>query len=150
MNTTSDLELEDYQKWRSVNGDCFSLFDYLRGSLISGESSPDIIVSFARLVFPKFLEKDDMLFIEELFKQPKLDQFRLQGLNSVEIEYWMNLLDLSEVFVSFPYSFVVELSLKIKRTWEEEITALYPDKRFDVVVIDDEGDTFLTVTTKRS
>ncbi len=135
--------LIDYQKWKDLNGEDFSLFDYLRGSLASGECSPDIVVSFARLLFPEFLEKEGMIFLKEQFSQEKFDQFRSQGMEPSKIEYWINLLAVSDLITSLPDSFVKELTLNIKRSWETCLAESYPKKIFNVDLIQDDDDMFL-------
>jgi hypothetical protein len=137
------MYLEKYQLWKSRNNIANSLFDYMRESLLADDCSPDIIVCVFRLLFPDFLEKDGMIFLKEQFSQEKFDQLRSQEMEASKIEYWTNLLAVSDLMPSLPHSFMEEIIFKIRKSWETCLAEAYPGKNFNVELVPDDNDIFL-------
>jgi hypothetical protein len=141
-------KLSDFQEWRNANADGFTLFDYLRGNLVTEEVESDVIVAVFELLLPRFVEVENMVFLEEEFSENKLSDLS-RGRSNKEIEYWMNLLNISSLFESVQKSVIQEMALSIKASWLARLRDTFPNKVFEVNLVED-GEEWLIAFNQKS
>jgi len=142
MNT-SKSDLPSYNQWRSSNGEGFSLFDFLRGVIVTGAIEPDPLIAFWKLLLPDLVEHEGMVFLQENFRWERYRTLRDEGRSPHQIEYWMNLLGISTLLEGLPIDRVEELSRDIVFCWRARLAEKFPDRCFQVEICEDDGDTFV-------
>lgn len=133
----------DYESWREVNGGDFSRFDYLRGVLVSKEVHADGVIAVWKLLRPDFIEVEGMVFLREEFREEKFQDLKSRGMQPAEIEFWMNLLAVGAVLDQLPAAALAEMLPDLRQSWEDALEKAFPGGRFDVRLIEDDGDDFL-------
>jgi hypothetical protein len=106
---------------------------------------PDIFFSFLELFWPKFVEKDGYVFLDDKYSE---EEFSRLVKEKASPEYWINLLTVGDFFSKLENG--DEKSEKFTKSlieiWQEKLKRDFPDKNFTVQYIYDEeyGDCGLT------
>jgi len=134
-------ELEDYERWRALNSEPFSLHDYAYAAAFKQCLPADAIVALAAVLWPAFVEVDGLVLLAEQFSAEKLDALRSQGLPANEVEFWMNILAVDGFFQSLPGtspSHARSLARTLRQAWQAKLALDFPHCRFKVEVVEDE------------
>lgn len=134
--------LPDYQAWKDVNSDKeFSLTDYVYGIHQKHQLHPDFFVALMELMWPKFVEIDNHIFLKQAFNTARYEQLRATINYPSEVEYWMNLTVLDGLFESSKGGFYRDhaeyVLSSIAEMWESRLQMVFPEKRFTVSIIKD-------------
>ena len=88
-----------YDSFKLINtGKDVSGIDYLHAVYKSYGLDADFVLYIANLFWPKFKAIDNIIFIEELFDTMRYHDFITDELNAKEIQYWINLLEITGLF----------------------------------------------------
>ncbi|MDB5838996.1 MAG: hypothetical protein JWQ23_948 [Herminiimonas sp.] len=148
--------LPDYQAWRDANHKKeFSLTDYIYGIWRQHKLHPDFFVGLIELMWPKFVEVDNRIFLKQTFSPARCEQLRADLNSDEEIEYWMNLTVLDALFESSTEDFYSEhaeyVLSSMAEMWTWRLREMFPNKKFIVSVIKDfeRGDFGITFSQAR-
>jgi hypothetical protein len=130
-------EMSDFQKWKKVNGDDFSIWDYL-----SGVANVEVALAFTKLFCPDLVEHDGGIFLSEAFNQEIYEQWKAElGNDIAAIERVMNhqhIDDLLPGAESVGIDNLFYLGQVIQQMWDIHLKARYPDRTFQVSCNQDE------------
>ena len=139
-----NVNLKDYERWRRLNREPFSLYDYAYAAAYQQRLPADAMMAFAMLIWPPFRDVDGLVLLAEQYDATKLARLRSQGLTEAKLEYWMNLLSVDGLFQSLPGAtrwHMRAFANTLHQSWRAKLRQDYPMLRFRVeVVIDDEVD----------
>ncbi|MEQ8995515.1 MAG: hypothetical protein RID53_03295 [Coleofasciculus sp. B1-GNL1-01] len=134
LNTT---QMSDFQQWKQINGDDFSLWDYL-----AGVSNIEVALAFTKVFLPDFVEHEGGIFLSEAFNLEIYEQWKAQlGDNIASIEQVMNhqhIDDLLPGSESAGIDNLFYLGQVIKQMWKNHLKSLYPKYSFEVSCTRDE------------
>ena len=134
--------LPDYQAWKNVNYDSqFTLIDYVYGIHQKHQFHPDFFVALMELMWPKFVEIDNHIFLKLAFNAARYEQLRTTMNYPSEVEYWMNFTVLDGLFESskegFYHDHAEYVLTAIPEMWESRLHMVFPEKKFTVSIIKD-------------
>ena len=135
-------EVMDYESWKRANPG-FSQFDYLHAFFRLTKNASDIFNSFFRLLWPEFIIRDGHLFLQDNFAEKKYKDLINKGYPRKDVEYWMNLLNLSGMVLqndSIKESWTKEVGNQLVAIWNAKILLEFPDRKVVVSCIFDEAD----------
>lgn len=139
-------ELPDYTHWVSLNSDKhFGMSDYIYGIFTSKSLAPDIFVAFLNLFWPEFIEKDDYVFIKDIYSEEKYVELIDENTEPKLVEYWMNIFEVDSFFTESEdfssnsefFEFCKYIGDKLNETWSAKLKTEYPQKIFNVECITD-------------
>lgn len=124
--------------------------DYLQAVFKVGDLPTDIIFSFFDMMSPTFTVIDDHLFIKEFFVQDEYNEYLSQGKNKDEIQFWLNLVEITGVFESIDLSEAMNLARSLKKMWnckiQSEELSMYGNAR--IIEDIDNSEIFITIDKK--
>jgi hypothetical protein len=131
-------ELIDFQKWRKVNSEDFSLLDYL-----FGVSNVEVAIAFTKLFWPDFFEYKDGVFLSEAFNSKIYEQWKDQLEDDItSIEQVMNhkhIEDLLPGSENISMENLFYLGQVIAEMWQSRLSLVYPNRRFKVDCKQEDG-----------
>lgn len=144
-----------YHDWVKANLGAFSWFDYAHHLLRDQPGAGDFASVIARLVWPDFVEVGRLLFLADQYSLEKLRSLQSQGLDGRELEYWMNLFSVDGFFdgiASVTLDAQKRLARAMSNAWKAKAMQEYPDRAFEVEMIEDEetGDICVAFTQRVS
>ncbi len=124
-------KLPDFEKWRAINGESFSMFDYIFAS-----SHVEIAIAYTKVFWPDFFEYKGGYFLKDIFDESIYQQWeeKLKG-NISEIEKVINHLHIEDLFQdteSFSQQNILYLGSIIAEMWSARLSQLYPSVKFEV------------------
>lgn len=130
-------QMSDFQQWKQINGDDFSLWDYL-----AGVSNIEVALAFTKVFLPDFVEHEGGIFLSEAFSLEIYEQWKeLFGDNIASIEQVINhqhIDDLLPGSESAGIDNLFYLGQVIQQMWENHLKSLYPKYSFEVSCTRDE------------
>lgn len=149
------LNLHDYEKWQKENEpEAFSLLDYIHGVALFNHLKIDLAFSFMELFWPSFIEVDGHLLLENFYDKDRYDENVSTKMASSEVELWMNLILLDDLFEEMEYDLTVKLCQNIAIMWRCKLKQEFPKKSIVVKEFVEEGDdiglTFFTQSPNES
>lgn len=75
-----------------------SKLNYLNLVYLNYGLPPDFIMAFQKLCSPDFIVVDGLLYNADLLDRKQYAEFKQQGKSNDEIQYWMNLILVSDLF----------------------------------------------------
>lgn len=106
---------------------------------------PDIFFNFLDFFWPKFIKKNEYIFLKEKYNKEELNRLIKQKNNP---EYWMNMLTLNDFFSMTKGSAKNStiLAKALAEIWKTKLQKDFPDRQFIVKFIHDKeyGDYGLT------
>lgn len=151
MTTTKPISLKvdklrDYQEWKKVNDDDFSLWDYL-----FGVANIEIALAFTKLFWPDFVEHEEGIFLAEVFNPEIYDRWKeTLGNNPRAIEQAMNHIHIDDLLPgseNMDRENLFYLGKKLADMWSSRLEKLYPERIFKVSCQrDDDIDETVVVT----
>lgn len=130
-------EMSDFQQWKKVNGDDFSIWDYL-----SGVATVEMAIAFTTLFWPDFVEHDGGIFLAEAFNQEIYEQWKAElGDDIAAIERVMNHQHIDDIIPgaeNVGIDNLFALGQVIKQMWENRLKSCYPAQGFQVLCNKDE------------
>lgn len=136
MTTTKPIslqvdQLKDYQQWKKVNDENFSLWDYL-----FGVANVEIALAFTKLFWPDFVEHEGGLFLSEAFNPEIYERWKeTLGDNPRAIEQAMNHIHIDDILPGSEHiapENLFYLGKKLAEMWSSRLEKLYPGKEFKV------------------
>lgn len=143
---TKSLELVDFERWKAANeGVPFSIADYVHAKLSHDRAHADTLVAIAWLLWPRFIERDALVYLEAQFDPERLSGLRASGVNGHLLEYWMNLFCVDGLFAGIENgttTHAVSLAETLAEAWAAKLSRDFPTRCFDTRVVTDaqEGD----------
>lgn len=138
------IKLKDYEFWKKSNRNLFSKRDYIHAIITSKKASLDLYFAFLDLYWPKFVEKDNMIFIEDSL-QTKKQLLEDQKTSPKEKEYWINFLSIDGLLTNEEdQDKLSHLSMKIAEAWKSKLHNDFPKRKFKLHVISDDDDIAVT------
>ena len=136
MTTTKPISLQveqlnDYQQWKKVNDENFSLWDYL-----FGVANVEIALAFTKLFWPDFVEHEGGIFLSEAFNREVYDRWKeTLSNNPMAIEQAMNHIHIDDLLPgseNMASENLFYLGKKLAQMWSSRLEKLYPEKEFKV------------------
>ncbi|WP_126283745.1 hypothetical protein [Burkholderia stagnalis] len=112
----------------------------------------DFIFHFARLFCPDFVVVNGGVFVSELFRGEKYENLLNGGDAIHEIQFWMNLLEITGMFDDIYSDQAAEIAKLIAESWNAKMQREFGDLSVPARVISDNetGEVFVTIGyTKR-
>lgn len=141
--------LSDYQKWKNVN-DCknFSLYDYIYCVAIDKKIPIDFNIALLKLFYPEFIVIENHVFLKEEYDESEYLRLIEQNLQKKEVEYWMNLLNISSLFYSEEIetednSLYIDTCEVIANLWSQKLHKDFPRKQFYVGCLKDDDEIYI-------
>lgn len=120
-----------YQSFIATNPGSTS-FDYLHGLASQIGLSPEDFNAISMVLAPELIEVDDLVFVKELFYENKYRNILEKGYRGEEIQYWMNLLDITSLFEGLPVARLSKTTEAIIAGWHAKLVHTFPHKKFAV------------------
>jgi len=146
MAGESSLNLDtlfDFQEWRRINGDSFSLIDY-----IFVKSNTEVAIAYTKLFWPDLIEHEGGYFLNDFFDESTYLQWRKElGGNIYKIERVMNHIHIEDLFQNLEkvdQSSMLFLGKKISEMWSARLSTLYPSVEFYVTCEQEDYATILS------
>lgn len=143
-----NAKIPTYDDWLKANGKGFSLFDYLYGEITQYGAPADIVWAVAKLTWPEFVMVDGRVFLKECFTEEKYASLRNEGRAPKEMEYWMNMVNVGGLFAEGDGTKLAAVAATFSAAWPAKAKQDCPSLEFDCEVIEDDGDTFITLHRK--
>ena len=142
MKLTSKSEgkdlLKNYDNWVEANRPKqFSLFDYLHALSREGKIESDSLLVLLSVLWPNFYVYRGKVFLAEEFSQERYNTIE-NNPGDMGIEYWINLLPLSELFPFLDLSAQEFIGGKIVEMWSAKLKLEFPKLEFNVWCGEDE------------
>lgn len=113
----------DFASFVSANSDHYvSGFDYLQIVYKANSLHADFIYWFAKLFWPDFKTIDGKVFLQELFDQEYYKELTEEKGNNIDIQYWMNLIEITGLFDDLPVERAIEMSESIAKCWNSKLS----------------------------
>ncbi|WP_040508356.1 hypothetical protein [Leptospira wolffii] len=113
----------DFASFVSANSSHYvSGFDYLQIVYKSNSLHTDFIFWFSKLFWPDFKIIDGKVFLQELFDQKYYDELIGAGENDDDIQFWMNLLELTGLFDDLPLGQAIDVSKSLVQCWNSKLS----------------------------
>jgi hypothetical protein len=124
-------KLSEFQQWKKINGDNFSLLDYL-----FGVASIEVAIAFTKLFWPDFVEYENGIFLSSAFNSQIYEQWKAKlGNDIAAIERVMNHQHIDDILPGgekVGIENLLYLGRAIAQMWESRLKLLYPQQRFQV------------------
>ena len=131
-------QLLDFQQWKKVNGDDFSLWDYL-----FGVSNVEIAIAFTKLFWPDLIECEGGIFLAAAFNPEIYAQWKAKFGNDItSIERAINHQHVDDILPGAEQvgmDNLYYLGDAIAQMWQSRLKSLYPERRFEVCCNRDEN-----------
>ena len=135
-------QLTEFQNWKQVNSENFSLIDYL-----FGVSNMEVAIAFTKLFWPDFIEYENGVFFASTFNSEIYAQWKEKlGHDIGAIERVINhkhIDDLLPGAENVGYENLLYLAQVLTQMWESRLKLLYPDRHFKMQLNQDEGSVVL-------
>jgi len=137
----------DFTSFVSANADrSVSGFDYLHAIYKAQELPSDFIVWVSRLFCPEFKTVDGMVFISEMFDSEKYNELLRDGRSSSEIQFWINLLEITGMFDGISSEQAMIVAESIADSWNFKLYKEFGDAFVQArAILDDTGEVFVTI-----
>ncbi|EKO13994.1 MULTISPECIES: hypothetical protein [Leptospira] len=96
-------------------------FDYLHAIFTLSELPADLIKSFSQLFWPNYKLVDGFIFLEETFDQVHYEKYFAEKKNMKEIQFWINLIEITGIFPNLIESQAQEIAKTIELMWNTKI-----------------------------
>lgn len=138
-------KLKHFQEWKAINGESFSLLDYL-----SVVSSAEVAIAYTKIFSPDFIEYDGGVFLAEVFSAELYQQWKAKlGDDRSAIERVMNHIHLDDLFQGADKVGIENLAYLgevLKQLWEYRLRSLYPNRSFQVLCNWDKAEETVVIT----
>ena len=141
-------KIPNYKEWLTVNSSRFSQYDYIHGQITQYDVPADIVTVVSKIVWPEFLILGECIFIKDIFNNDKYQSLVNASYSVRDIEYWMNLVNISGMFGEGNESEAAEFCVILKSTWKIKFMLEHPSLVADVEIVDDDGDGFIYLCRK--
>jgi len=124
-------KLPDFQQWKKVNNDDFSLWDYL-----FGVANVELAIAFTKLFWPDTIEHEGGIFLSSGFDIQIYEQWKAKlGNDITSIEQVINHQHIDDMLPgaeAVGTENLLYLGKAIAQMWESRLKLLYPQRRFEV------------------
>ena len=109
----------------------------------------DFILYFAKLFWPDFKVLDGLVYLSELFEPERYRNLLGEGRNSTEVQYWMNLLEVTGLFDELSTGDAMFIAEALATNWNSKMAAEFGSvMTLARAIRDDEtGEVFVTIGT---
>ncbi len=134
--------LTNFEKWENSDHE-FDIYDYISATLqnLTGnvEEVNSIIIAISELFYPRFIEHNGSIFLNEIFSENKYHELKNNTniKDTAELETWMNIINLDGIFQDMDFALCCELGKKISMIWGQKLSLEYPNRKFKVDYSDD-------------
>ena len=135
-------------KFLDVNKESNSI-DYLHGCLKFGDVHQDFLYEFVKFICPEFLIYEGKVYFKETFSEAKYENLKSTGRTGAEVQYWLNLVELTSVFENYSFEFVSSIGREIENNWQRVLDTSFPDSGTKVKLLVNEKDFEVLVTLKQ-
>ncbi|AOJ41323.1 hypothetical protein WJ23_25525 [Burkholderia lata] len=138
----------DFASFVSVNRNAnFSGLDYVHVVYRDHGLVYDFVFRLGKLFLPDFKVVDGAIYVSELFSDEEYKRLLSDGKASREIQFWINLLEITGVFDDIDTDQAVELAKLIVDGWNSKLQREFGDVSVPArVLCDDEtGEVFVTI-----
>jgi hypothetical protein len=91
--------LPDYDTWRTdSSAESLTLPQYIASLIQTNAYGVSLVLALTTLAAPELRRREDYVVVEEFFSESKLRDVQEQTKDPGEVEYWMNLLGVSDTF----------------------------------------------------
>ncbi|WP_174968248.1 hypothetical protein [Burkholderia lata] len=138
----------DFASFLSVNQHgSFSGLDYVHVVYKDRGLVYDFLFHFGKLFLPDFKVVDGAIFVSELFRDEEYKRLLSDGKASHEIQFWINLLEITGMFDDIDTDQAAELAKLIVDGWNAKLQREFGDVSVPArVLCDDElGEVFVTI-----
>ncbi|TCW85637.1 hypothetical protein C5O80_10750 [Burkholderia sp. SRS-46] len=144
----SNAQSFDFASFVSVNSPAsVSGFDYVHTVYKCHALDYDFLFHFGKMFFPDFKVVDGAVFVSELFDDEKYKRMLGGGDVIREIQFWINLLEITGMFDDIDTDQAVELANLIVDGWNAKLQREFGEVSVPArVLCDDElGEVFVTI-----
>lgn len=136
-------DLADFQQWKVINDEDFSLIDYLYFN-----TSFDLAIAFTKLFWPDFIEYKNGIFFQDSFDVQIYNEWaETLGNEIFEIEKILNHRHMEDFFQSLEGvsdNNLLYLGQVIAEMWQARLNQVYPDRHFRVECSQGDCETVVT------
>jgi hypothetical protein len=141
--------LSDYDAWKTDRtGESLTLPQYITSLLQTKAHTASLVLALTTLAAPELRRREDYVLIEELFSESRFRDVKGQTKDPGEVEYWMNLLGVSDTFHSVMSNAQCEyVAYKLQYLWRGMLDRgnLFD---YDCRLIRDEEEWYVTICRK--
>ncbi|GIU52731.1 hypothetical protein TUM4438_46110 [Shewanella sairae] len=121
--------------------------DYLHALFKFEDIHNDLLNSLGILFNPEFIIRDNKLFFEEVFNESKYCDFISEGRDDKEIQYWMNLIEITSIFEGMEVKEAKKFGSSIVEVWNDRIATRYSKMNVNASLIHDQitNEVFVTI-----
>ncbi|OKH87706.1 hypothetical protein [Thalassospira sp. TSL5-1] len=107
-----------YLAYKELNSDVsFDELDYIHATFLNEKLSFDLAFCFLDLICPSFKEVDGYLFLNLIFSDENYQEHVSAGRSGKDIQVWMNLVGISDIFEGIETSEAVSIASKVAQNW---------------------------------
>lgn len=150
MTSTNIIEIDtnlllDYTFFAEVNED-WNIEKYLNFNYDISAA-----IAFSKLYFPTFIEYKGCIILESRFNLSIFNDWfeDLKG-NISEVEKMCNLYEIKDLFHINSEGTIDEINQLgnlLKKSWELNLTQLYPNRNMEVIIFEDDGNIYITLNS---
>lgn len=138
-------DLSDSGEWTNVKGSPLTLPEYLSSVIQTGASTASIVIALAELSAPILIRRQGVLCGEDFITDARLAELKRQISSVPEVEYWANLVSISEIFGSILTPAQCEfVARKLKTAWEGQLCK-HDAEGYGCRIISEDEEWYLTI-----
>lgn len=140
-----------YEDWKAANpARSFTWADYAHFVLQEREVPGDFALAMAKVLWPRFIEVEECVFLAEHYSEEKALSLQKQGLSNRQVEYWLNLFSVDGFFHGVESSTEEDeeqFAQVLVETWRAKLRIEFPGRTFVVEAVrdDEAGDLCVTL-----
>jgi|GEM_PF-6602450 len=120
--------------------------DYLHALYKFENIHDDLFDGLIELMNPELEIKDNMLFIKSIFNAEKYANFVDEGLHNKDIQYWMNLIEITSIFEGINVKTAENLGKIIISILNNKITHQFSEISVKAILINEEDKNEIYIT----
>jgi hypothetical protein len=143
--------LQEYDDWKNANTN-WNISDYIHLKCKMNDA-----IAISKMLFPDFLEKEGCVILKFLYDEETfLEWFRFYKGDVKKVEYKCNLYEVMDYFNNNREEYesdtannsaIDEFSKILKKSWEINLSILFPERKMNVDVFDEYNTTRITIFT---
>lgn len=107
----------------------------------------DLILRFAKIIYPEFQILDGKIYISELFDLDYYQELLKSGRNISEVQFWLNLLEVTGLFDDLSNNQAMEFAELLVKSWNAKLRSEFPETLDNARIVDNKeiGEIFVTI-----
>lgn len=126
---------KSYANYLRLNNGQVSRLSYLNMSKECDQIHKDFMCAFVSLFSPEIINLNGGYFIEVAYTRARHEKMLEDGADSLEIPYWMNIIELTSLLGDVDFDYAVEIGTVMRDCWNARLNKKFPDSGFSAQLV---------------